>query len=87
MSQQLEIYTYCSMNKQYVEGVQKWKKANLMRVNNITMWLYHSLVGSETTSLLLKKKRQKEVGRVSVTYKLSKEDYFLYYCNIKYLSD
>ena len=25
-SQQLEIFTYCSLNKQYVEEVQKWKK-------------------------------------------------------------
>ena len=26
------IYIYCSMNKQYVEGVQKWKKAYLMNM-------------------------------------------------------
>ena len=25
-SQQLKIYKYCSMNKQYMERVQKWKK-------------------------------------------------------------
>ena len=27
VSQQLKIYTYFFMNKQYVEGVQKWKTA------------------------------------------------------------
>ena len=26
MSQQQEIYTYCSMNKQYVEGMQNGEK-------------------------------------------------------------
>ena len=30
VSQQLEIYAYCSMNKHYMEVVQKWKKAYLM---------------------------------------------------------
>ena len=29
ISKHLEIYVYCSMNKQYVEGVQKWKKSLL----------------------------------------------------------
>ena len=40
LSQQLEIYTYCSMNKQYVEWVQKWKKAYLMRESKIASLLY-----------------------------------------------
>ena len=31
VSQQLIIYIYCSMNKQYLEGVQKCKKAYFMR--------------------------------------------------------
>ena len=35
--------TYCSMDKQYMEGVQNQKKANLMSVNDIVMLLYHSL--------------------------------------------
>ena len=50
VSQQLEIYTYCSMNKQYVGGVQKWKKAYLVRGSKIAMCLYCSLAGSETCS-------------------------------------
>ena len=29
MFKQLKIYTYYSMNKQYEEGVQKWKKSLL----------------------------------------------------------
>ena len=33
MSQQFKIYTFCSMNKQYVEGVQKCKKVYLMVVS------------------------------------------------------
>ena len=36
------------MNTQYVEGVQKWKKAFSMWESKITMWLYHSLKGSKT---------------------------------------
>ena len=31
MSSQMKEYTYCSLNKQYVEGVQKWEKAYLMK--------------------------------------------------------
>ena len=31
MSQQLQLYTYCVLNKQYMGGVQKWEKAYLMR--------------------------------------------------------
>ena len=30
VSKQVEIYTYCSVNKQYEEGIQKWKKVYLM---------------------------------------------------------
>ena len=38
-----------------MEGVQNGKKAYLISVGNIAMWLYHSLVGSEAMmSLLLK---------------------------------
>ena len=34
------------------------EKVYLMNVGNITMYIYHSLVGSETTYLLFKEKRQ-----------------------------
>ena len=39
----LELYTYFSMNKQYVEGVQNSKRAYLRSKGNIAIWLYHSL--------------------------------------------
>ena len=39
VSQQLKIYTYCSMNKQYVKGIQKWKKAYLIDNSKITTML------------------------------------------------
>ena len=56
----VKLYTYCSMNKQYIEGIQKWKKAYLMSVDNIAMWLYHSLTESETISLLFNEQKQIE---------------------------
>ena len=34
VSKQLEICIYCSMNKQYVEGVQKWKKFQLLMMDS-----------------------------------------------------
>ena len=37
------LYTYWSMYKQYVEGIQVEKKSYLKSVGNITMWLYGSL--------------------------------------------
>ena len=48
-SQLLKLYKYCSMNKQCVKGIQNGKKAYLMRIDYITIWLYNSLAGSETT--------------------------------------
>ena len=50
----VELYTYYSMNKQYVEGVQNEKNDYLTSVDNIAMYLHHFLAGSETMSLLLK---------------------------------
>ena len=47
MSQQLELYTYCSMTEQDVEEVQMEKG---LLVGNIAMWLYHFLAGSEGSS-------------------------------------
>ena len=43
MSYQQEIGTYCFMNKQYVEEIQKWGKPYLME-NEI------AIVGQETVS-------------------------------------
>ena len=57
----VESYTYCSMNKQYMEESQNDKKAYLMSVGNIVLWLYRSLVGSETTFLFFKEQKQIEV--------------------------
>ena len=51
----VELYIYCSMNKQYVEAGTKWKKAHLISVSNITMWFFCFLAMSETTSLPFKK--------------------------------
>ena len=39
----------------------KYKKAYLRSVDKIVLWLYHSLTGLETMSVLLKEQRQKEV--------------------------
>ena len=60
MSQQLELYTYCPINMHYIEGYYK-KKAYLMRVDNIAMCLYCSLLGSETMSRLVKTIREKRL--------------------------
>ena len=57
MSQQLEIWTYNSMNKQYVEGVQKWKKANLTRKSKIAKRHYRFPGRVRDTSLLFKEQR------------------------------
>ena len=40
----VELYTYYSMDKQYVEGVQNEKKAYLLIEGKISMWLYHSMM-------------------------------------------
>ena len=42
------------MNKQFVEGAQKWKNLGLMSVGNITIRLYSSLTEPETKFLLFK---------------------------------
>ena len=39
VSKQVEIYSCCSMNKQYVQGIKTGKKAYLMRKNKIVMQL------------------------------------------------
>ena len=61
MYHMVELYTYCSMDKQYMEGVQKWIKGHLMSLGNGAMWIYHSLARSETTSLQFK-----ELGQIEV---------------------
>ena len=38
------------MNKQYMEEVQKWKKADLMSIDNITISFYDSLIESDNIS-------------------------------------
>ena len=51
------LYTYCSMNKQYMEGDTKIEK--ILMLVNITMWPNLSLTGSETMSLPVKDQRGK----------------------------
>ena len=51
----VELYTYCSLNKQYVEDLQSRILAYLTSVGNITMSLYRSLVGMRTTPFCPKK--------------------------------
>ena len=53
---------HSSMNKQYVEGVQKRAKAYLMSVSNSHV-TFASLTGPETTSLLFKEQSQKELRK------------------------
>ena len=52
MSLMVELYTYYSKNKQYVERSIKWKKGLL----NKFKWKSH-VAGPEITSLLLKEQR------------------------------
>ena len=47
----------------------QWEKIYLMDVIDIIMWHYHSLAGSETTSLVVKER----------TYQLCKEENYLLY--------
>ena len=58
VSEQLKLYIYCSMNKEYEEGVQKWEKADLMSV--LATWLCSSLARSQTMFLLFKEQKQKK---------------------------
>ena len=49
VSQQLKICPYYSMNKLYVEGLQKWKKSYLIMSESkmaIDMCLYYSMAGA-----------------------------------------
>ena len=62
MTLQVKLYTYCSINKQYVEGEQKWQKA-LSSVATIATWLYYFLARSETISLLFKEQKQKDIKK------------------------
>ena len=48
-SQLLEIYTYCSMNKQYIDRYKnRKKKPYLDSESKIVTWLYHSQAGSKS---------------------------------------
>ena len=53
MFQQLKLFIYCSMNKQYVERIQNRKR--------LTCGFHVIWLRSETTSLMLKNQRQKEI--------------------------
>ena len=58
----VELYTL--INEQVVcKRGTKWKKVYFKNVCNIAMWLYWFLAVSETTSLLFKEQRQKEVEK------------------------
>ena len=48
VSQQLKIWTSCSMNNQYVEVGSKLENGLLAEVKKmtITTWLYYSMVGA-----------------------------------------
>ena len=59
MSQQQELYTYCSMNKQYVEGAQKIKRLTwwiLVKDDSVTLpfsisdreWVFGNVVWTPT---------------------------------------
>ena len=53
----IELYTWWFMHEQYVKGVQN-EQNYLISIWNITMWLYQSLAGPETRSLLFKEQRK-----------------------------
>ena len=50
------------MNKNWRRS-KTWKKVYLMNIGNIITWLYRSLVGSATASLMVKEQRKREIGK------------------------
>ena len=52
------------MNKKYVKGIQKWKKAHLVIKSKTATWIYHSLTEFKTMSLIFKEQWQKELEEV-----------------------
>ena len=51
------------MNKQYVKGLQKWKKINLLMVSKITIviYLYYFMAGAEDIVSIVQRIKAKEV--------------------------
>ena len=74
-------YTYCSVNRLYVEEVNGKKK--LMTVSSIAPWLYCFLTGSEIMPQQFKKQKQIEVTKV--LWKLSCDTLQAYNGHINYL--
>ena len=66
------------MNKQYMEEVRKSKKVFLTSVGDITMWLYHSLLGSEKISRLFKEQGRKEIENGFI---------LCYYITLRYIAN
>ena len=52
------------MNKQNLDGIQKWKKGYLVRKSKIAMYLYHPQAEPETMSLLFKEQRKKKKKKI-----------------------
>ena len=63
MSQRLEICTYCSMKKQYLEGDTKIEKAYLMMKIKMTinMWVYRSKAEAGDNTSKVQRAEAKEV--------------------------
>ena len=73
------------MMKQYVEGVQKWKKAYLTSVCNIAIWLYCLLLRLETTSILFKEQGQ-EVENLFLNFYVTPYETISYDTVMKWMS-
>ena len=63
----VELYSLFINNQAVCGRGTQWMKAYLMSVGNIALWLYCSLVGSETTSQLFKRETKRGQERVSET--------------------
>ena len=64
VSQQQEICAYCSMNKQYVEGVQKWEKTFLIMMESklpTVFSVYYFMAGVWDNVSTIQRTRGKEV--------------------------
>ena len=68
--QQLEIYTYCSMNKQFVKEYKVDKNTCLMRKNKIAIVLWQSL-RHVSIPPPHKKQKAKKVGNEFLDYQVT----------------
>ena len=62
------IYIQFHEQAVYARGTKMKKKAYLMSIGNIAMWLYHSLTESETTFLNDQRTEERKVEKVGFLF-------------------